>query len=233
MITAQSRLGEVTAQSRLGHSSVTARSQLNHGIFSMITAQSRWAVTANFFLMGKVIKSLRASSGLSRLNSYFWGWDGQSHSRPFCQRPLHNRALAIRPLEVSSTGFTSVGMYLHWEVLEFSLIVATCLPMKMRYLVSGWIISSWQSMWSTFMVTMATVSFILGTVTCFIRVTLACPMIRLPWVSLSLPTTRRYTPKNRELLALTVSKFCHANELICIQARGSCRGSVRQLWVKR
>ena len=41
MITAQSRLGEVTAQSRRGHSSVTARSQLNHGIFSMITAQSR------------------------------------------------------------------------------------------------------------------------------------------------------------------------------------------------
>ena len=40
MITARSRLGEVTAQSRLGHSSVTARSQLNHGIFSMITAQS-------------------------------------------------------------------------------------------------------------------------------------------------------------------------------------------------
>ena len=41
MITAQSWLGEVTAQSRLGHSSVTVRSQLNHGIFSMITAQSR------------------------------------------------------------------------------------------------------------------------------------------------------------------------------------------------
>ena len=41
MITAQSRLGEVTAQSWRGHSSVTARSQLNHGIFSMITAQSR------------------------------------------------------------------------------------------------------------------------------------------------------------------------------------------------
>ena len=39
MITAQSRLGEVTAQSRQGHSSVTARSQLNHGIFSMITAR--------------------------------------------------------------------------------------------------------------------------------------------------------------------------------------------------
>ena len=31
MITAQSRLGEVTAQSRRGHSSVTARSQLSHG----------------------------------------------------------------------------------------------------------------------------------------------------------------------------------------------------------
>ena len=70
--------GSVTA--RRGHSSVTARSQLNHGIFSMITAQSwlghssitaqvtaqsrlaviilvtvssPWAVTvANFFLMG-------------------------------------------------------------------------------------------------------------------------------------------------------------------------------------
>ena len=41
MITVQWRLGEVTAQSRLGHSSVTARLQLNHGIFSMITAQSR------------------------------------------------------------------------------------------------------------------------------------------------------------------------------------------------
>ena len=48
MITAQSRLGEVTAQSRRGHSSVTARSQLshgevtalNHGILSMITARS-------------------------------------------------------------------------------------------------------------------------------------------------------------------------------------------------
>ena len=47
MIMAQSRLGEITAQSRRGHSSVTARSnsvtarsQLNHGIFSMITAQS-------------------------------------------------------------------------------------------------------------------------------------------------------------------------------------------------
>ena len=38
MITAQSRLGEVTAQSRPGHSSVTARSQLSHG---EITAQSR------------------------------------------------------------------------------------------------------------------------------------------------------------------------------------------------
>ena len=38
MITAQSRLGEVTAQSRRGHSSVTARSQLSHG---EITAQSR------------------------------------------------------------------------------------------------------------------------------------------------------------------------------------------------
>ena len=31
MLTAQSLLREVTAQSRLGHSSVTARSQLNHG----------------------------------------------------------------------------------------------------------------------------------------------------------------------------------------------------------
>ena len=31
MITAQSRLGEVPAQSRQGHSSVTARSQLSHG----------------------------------------------------------------------------------------------------------------------------------------------------------------------------------------------------------
>ena len=41
MITAQSRLGEVTAQSRLGHSSVTPQSQLNHGIFSMITARSQ------------------------------------------------------------------------------------------------------------------------------------------------------------------------------------------------
>ena len=41
MIMAQSRLGEVTAQSRRGHSSVTARSQLSHGILSMITAQSR------------------------------------------------------------------------------------------------------------------------------------------------------------------------------------------------
>ena len=38
MITAQSRLGEVTAQSRRGHSSVTARSQLSH---SSVTAQSR------------------------------------------------------------------------------------------------------------------------------------------------------------------------------------------------
>ena len=38
MITAQSRLGEVTAQSRRGHSSVTARSQLSHG---EVTAQSR------------------------------------------------------------------------------------------------------------------------------------------------------------------------------------------------
>ena len=38
MITAQSRLGEVTAQPRRGHSSVTARSQLSHG---EVTAQSR------------------------------------------------------------------------------------------------------------------------------------------------------------------------------------------------
>ena len=38
MITAQSRLGKVTAQSRLSHSSVTARSQLSHG---EVTAQSR------------------------------------------------------------------------------------------------------------------------------------------------------------------------------------------------
>ena len=38
MITAQPRLGEVTAQSRRGHSSVTARSQLSHG---KVTAQSR------------------------------------------------------------------------------------------------------------------------------------------------------------------------------------------------
>ena len=35
---AQSRLGEVTAQSRRGHNSVTARSQLSHG---EVTAQSR------------------------------------------------------------------------------------------------------------------------------------------------------------------------------------------------
>ena len=80
MITAQSRLGEVTAQSRRGHISVTARSQLSHGevtaqsqhlqydhssITAQVTAQSRmavtilvtvssrWAVTvANCFLMG-------------------------------------------------------------------------------------------------------------------------------------------------------------------------------------
>ena len=38
MITAQSRLGEVTAQSRQCHSSVTAKSQLSHG---EVTAQSR------------------------------------------------------------------------------------------------------------------------------------------------------------------------------------------------
>ena len=38
MITAQSRLGLVTAQSRRGHSSVTARSQLSHG---EVTAQSQ------------------------------------------------------------------------------------------------------------------------------------------------------------------------------------------------
>ena len=46
LITARSQLNHgifsmITAQSRLGHSSVTVRSQLNHGIFSMITAQSR------------------------------------------------------------------------------------------------------------------------------------------------------------------------------------------------
>ena len=52
MIMAQSRLGEVTAQSRRGHSSVTARSQLSHGevtvqsrlghsCYSEVTAQSR------------------------------------------------------------------------------------------------------------------------------------------------------------------------------------------------
>ena len=38
MITAQSQLGEVTAQSRWGHSSVTTRSELSHG---EVTAQSR------------------------------------------------------------------------------------------------------------------------------------------------------------------------------------------------
>ena len=38
MITAQSRLGQVTAQSRRGHSSVMARSQLSH---VEVTAQSR------------------------------------------------------------------------------------------------------------------------------------------------------------------------------------------------
>ena len=39
MITAQSRLGEVTAQSRRGHSSVTARSRLNHGpVHGSVTA---------------------------------------------------------------------------------------------------------------------------------------------------------------------------------------------------
>ena len=38
MITAQSRLGEVTAQSRRGHSSIAAGSQLSHG---EVTTQSR------------------------------------------------------------------------------------------------------------------------------------------------------------------------------------------------
>ena len=38
IITAQSRLRQVTAQSRRGHSSLTARSQLSHG---EVTAQSR------------------------------------------------------------------------------------------------------------------------------------------------------------------------------------------------
>ena len=70
MITAQSRLGEVTAQSRRGHSSITASSVWSRPGHSSITAQvtagcdhfghreltvsSRWAVTVvNFFLMGR------------------------------------------------------------------------------------------------------------------------------------------------------------------------------------
>ena len=41
MITAQSRLGEVTAQSRRGHSSVTARSQLSHSSIKASSVRSR------------------------------------------------------------------------------------------------------------------------------------------------------------------------------------------------
>ena len=65
MITAQSQLGEVTAQSRRGHSSITASSvwsRLGHSSITaqsrlavtiLVTVSSRWAVTvANFFLMG-------------------------------------------------------------------------------------------------------------------------------------------------------------------------------------
>ena len=44
-VTARWGHSSVTARSQLSHSSVTARSQLNHCIFSMITAQSRLAVT--------------------------------------------------------------------------------------------------------------------------------------------------------------------------------------------
>ena len=62
MITAQSRLAEVTAQSRGGHTSVTARS-LNHGIFNMITARSQLnhgSVTAGCDHFGH--RKLRVSS---------------------------------------------------------------------------------------------------------------------------------------------------------------------------
>ena len=64
MITTQSRLGKVTAQSRWGHSSITARSQLAVNIFSMITAQSRLGhssitaqVTAGCDHFGRLVSS--------------------------------------------------------------------------------------------------------------------------------------------------------------------------------
>ena len=92
MIPAQSRLAEVTAQSRRGHSSVTARSQLSHGIFSMITARSqlnhgpghgsvkagcdhfghREVTVANFFLMGGYSKGIGIEKELNKRN---WNWN--------------------------------------------------------------------------------------------------------------------------------------------------------------
>ena len=66
MITAQSRLGEVTAQSRRGHSSITARSQLSHG---EVTAQS-WHLQYDH---GSVTARSAQSRHSSRL-SHGWLW---------------------------------------------------------------------------------------------------------------------------------------------------------------
>ena len=75
MITAQSRLGEVTAQSRRGHSSVTARSQLCH---SSITASSVWSRLSH----GKVTAQSRPRSRLS--HGWLWPfWSRWAHGGQF------------------------------------------------------------------------------------------------------------------------------------------------------
>ena len=94
MITAQSRLGEVTAQSRRGHSSVTARSQLSYG---EVTAQSRHLQYDH--------SSVMARSQLNHGPGHGWLW-------PFWSPWAHGE------LMVSSHGgqFFSHGDPIHWRI---------------------------------------------------------------------------------------------------------------------
>ena len=107
MITAQSRLGLVTAQSRRGHSSVTVRSQLSHG---EVTAQSQRSRLSHGYVTAQSRPRSRLSHG--------WLW-------PFWSQCAH------REFTVSSPWAVTVANFFLMEFDGFSpfKVLWTCLDL--------------------------------------------------------------------------------------------------------
>ena len=142
MITSQSRLGEVTVQSRLGHSSVTVRSQLNHGIFSMITAQSRLghsSITAQVTAQSRLAVTILVTVSSQWAHGELTVWQSRwpiFFSWVIAVQDCGPLVLGTGPtdqmLDFSCTHMIIYSIWLNDSNLRLSVIILGMVPAKLR-----------------------------------------------------------------------------------------------------